>query len=184
MLEEQVNPFFSKNVRRSLPFVTPAKTKKNFDFRSNEIQQTPKGKFSKTKAIHKLSKNKRIIDFDVDKNHFLNVFLQDNFKEEESKKEVYWEESFNSKQDLYETPKNTLCEESPLKTIRKSQYSGQFNNVLSMVKQPKRTSSTNVSAFCSLLNESDHYSAEKYQLLSGNDDYEESDGCLDIKVKH
>ncbi len=154
--------------------MTPVKKKKIYDHRATEMQKTPKGKFSKSKAIHKLSKNKVIIDFAVDKNFFQNEL---SFKEEESKKVSCFDEFNNENFNYLQTPKGPWYQESPYKTVQKSKpQSSIFNDYSSVIKQSKRSNRNMESPFCKLLNDSDKCSLNTYQLLSdGNqleDDYE------------
>jgi len=154
--------------------MTPVKRKKIYDHRATEMQRTPKGKFSKSKAIHKLSKNKVIIDFAVDKNFFQNEF---NLKEEEAKKISCFDEANNENYNYLQTPKGPWYQDSPFKTVQKTRVNSSiFNEFSSVAKQPKKNNRLMESPFCKLLNDSDKCSIDTYQLLSeGNqldDDYE------------
>jgi hypothetical protein len=84
--------------------MTPIKKKRNQDQRTAEIQKTPKGKISKSKAVQKVSKNKVLIDFDVNKSYFLNPGKENQeFITEEYKSGSNFENS-DEKQYHFQTP--------------------------------------------------------------------------------
>jgi hypothetical protein len=124
-----------------------------------------------------------IIDFDVNKNFFLNEATADIFsKEEESKKHCISDENYIFANEILETPKSIFYEESPFQTVRKFKTdSAELNNGFSIMKQKKKGNKSQPSFF-SLLNESDQFSNEKYQLLS-NEDSDQQSPDLREKVK-
>lgn len=139
---------------------------KMFDTRTDEIQKTPKCKLSKSKVIEKISKNKFVIDFDLEKNYFLDQINTTEYFHTEER------ESFD--QDLEQmlfgnsafTNGSNWQYNSPSQASKKSRFtSGKLNKFTSVDKESKASEEN---SFCKLLNESDYYSTEKYQTLSTN----------------
>lgn len=165
-------PQSPRQVRRQLCFVTPSKQLKLFDPRTEEIQKTPKCKLSKSKVIEKISKNKVIIDFDIAKNYFLDDIDTAEYFSTESR-DPY---ESHLEQMLFGSNGSDWRFNTPLLTAKKPKFaSANLHKFTSVAKESGRCINFDESPFCRLLNESDQFTADKYQTLSGNKDDESSE---------
>jgi hypothetical protein len=70
-----------------------------------------------------------------------------------------------------------------LQTARKPKVnSANINSFSSVAKESRRGSNFGESPFCRLLNESDQFTVDKYQVLSGGDEHDDNDERLRYKV--
>jgi len=165
------------NVRRQLLFMTPFKKRSQM---SNEIENSPKGKVSKSKIIPRRTfgtNHKVVFDFAGENNYFFNQrssFDMFNVEEEPPMSEDYHTEMFESTQSpggWYYT--------SPPETSRRPQiHSGNLNDYVSVTKESRHSDLLGESPFCKLLNESDKISTKSYQTLTGINELDEEDEAL------
>jgi len=153
---------------------------KILDPRTEEIQKTPKCKMSKSKVLEKISKKKYVIDFDVEKNYFIDdIDTTAYFKAEEAKFNFPQETSYGGF--LGTMTPSWYCT-SPYKTARKPKISpANLSDFTSVIKGSIMSTGVQESPFCRLLNESDQFTIEKYQHLTKNDDEPSED--LNVRVR-
>jgi len=159
---------------------------KILDPRTEEIQKTPKCKMSKSKVIEKISKKKFVIDFDVEKNYFIDEINTGAYFQAEEVKFSMNQEQFGYGNYLGNTTPSWYCS-SPYKTAKKPKISPtNMSDFTSMIKCSMLSTGVGGgvqdSPFCRLLNESDQFTIEKYQHLSKND-FDEIIEDLNEKVK-
>jgi len=175
-------------IRRQLMFTTPSRKMRFHDPRSEEIQKSPKCKMSKSKVLGKISKNKIVIDFDIEKNYFLDqIDTAEYFRAEEQTLPGPQEPSYDTYDNyLLSTNTKNWHYASPYKTIKKPRItSANINEFTSVMKETKGRKYEE-SPFCHLLNESDNYSAESYQTFprgSEGSELDEPNDTLLMRVR-
>jgi len=173
-------------VRRQLLFMTPFKKRSSNPTKPTEIENSPKGKVSKSKLPLGAPNKKVVIDFGVENNYFLNQSSPLNMNlfnvEEENDNGIdddFRTEVFGSAH----TPGDFFFN-SPFHTVRKSKNnSGSISDYISVAKESRYSGSFGESPFCRLLNESDKLSVKSYQTLSGINELDEEQEILREKVR-
>jgi len=131
---------------------------------------------SKSKVIHKLAKNKFVIDFDLEKSYSLaDIDTTQYFKGEE--KEFYLSSEEYSENKSYLCSTNAGSDwryTSPFQTARKPRItSANMSEFTSVIKESRFCRNFDQSPFCRLLNDSDQNTADKYQSLSNEEELNE-----------
>jgi len=168
LLETQFIALSPRKIRRQLTFATPTKQPSSHKNRTEEIQKTPKGKLSKSKVIGKISKNKLVIDFDLEKNYLLDDIDTTEYFRLEEQSHLKVPQSSSDTFLCSTAAKSWRCD-SPVKTARTPRItSANINDFTSIIKEPRNRRCYDESPFCRLLNESDFLSAESYQTFTSD----------------
>ena len=152
-----------------------------FDARSDSIQQTPKCKMSKSKVIEKVSKNKFVVDFDLEKNYNLDQIDTNEYFMTEQKEMLHQQQNMNYSY-LCSTNASSWLHATPYKTERKPQFTSANMSMFTSVIKETRKSRVEDSPFCRLLNESDQFSADKYQTIAQENEIVDNNEDLYDKV--
>ena len=143
----------------------------NDEIRSISLQNTPKPKPSKTKVLEKINKNKVVIDFGSEKTDKPCFFSVESLVYQNDLNKI----ENNPDTEFMIEESDVMYYDSPVKSKPKKTKtsSGLLNDTISEIKYHKKTKCIEESPFYKLLNESDKYGIEKYQLLAG---FQEIDG--------
>jgi len=161
---------------------TPSKKLSFHDSRTDEIQQSPRCKMSKSKVIHKLAKNKLIIDFDLEKTYSLAEIDTTQYFKGEEKDHFVNEEYSDNKSYLCSTNATSGWRyTSPFQTARKARItSANMSEFTSVIKESRFCRNFDQqSPFCRLLNDSDQNTVDKYQSLLNDEEAQEEENLYE-----